>query len=80
MADKKSDFIALVGFAVKGKVVKIGDKCPAYDKETTKQLVAMGRMAPSDSDEAKAVLERIERAEKDRVAAEKAGRLPGTGK
>lgn len=77
---KKESYIALVGFAVKGKAVRAGDECPAYSKEDTKQLLAMRRMAPADSDEAKVVLERIERAEKDRKAAEKAGRLPGTGK
>lgn len=83
MADKKKiEYTALVGFSVKGKAVEIGTKCPDYDKRTTDILLANERMAPSDSDEAKEVVERIKaraaRAEKDRKAAEAAGRaVPG---
>lgn len=78
---KSTTYTALTGFAVKGKVTAAGEECPAFDKDTTGQLLAMRRMAPSDSDEAKEVVKRIKerdaRAEKDRKAAEAKARLPG---
>lgn len=85
MAKKKSEdkatYICLIGFSAKGKIAKEGEPCPEFDAETTRQLLAMKRMAPEGSDEANALIERLtarnKRAEADKKAAEKAGRLPG---
>lgn len=79
--DKPVEYTALTGFSAEGKVTQAGEPCPKFTDKVVPKLVAMKRMAPSDSDEAKAVVALIkardERAEKDRKAAEKAGKIPG---
>lgn len=79
---KTKKYTALCGFSIKaGEVYEIAKTGIEFDDKRAAQLTAMGRIAEDDSDEAKAVVERVkarnDRAEKDRKAAEAKGRLPG---
>ena len=53
MTKKNVKYICVVGCAAGGVVLKPGDEVGDLDPDKVKRLVSMGRIAPSDSDEAK---------------------------
>lgn len=54
-------YICVVGCAAGGVVLKPGDEVGDLDPDKVKRLVAMGRIAPSDSDEAKEVASQVKK-------------------
>lgn len=81
MGGKTKKYTALVGFSVKaGEVYEIASTGLEFKAEIAKELEAFGRIAEDDSDEAKAVVERVKKqkavADARRKEAHAAGRLP----